>query len=91
MCGFFAILGPDPRRARHRIADAHKVQGHRGPDGQGDWEGVVARKHIALGHQRLAILDLSEAGHQPMVHQQTGSALVWNGELYNYLEPVDAQ
>lgn len=41
---------------------------------------------VALGHRRLSILDLSPSGHQPMIHRRTGQAVIYNGEIYNYLE-----
>ncbi|MFN2453660.1 MAG: asparagine synthase (glutamine-hydrolyzing) [Pyrinomonadaceae bacterium] len=41
---------------------------------------------VALGHRRLSIVDLSAGGHQPMVHPQTGLAIAYNGEIYNYIE-----
>src|SRR5205085_5443187 len=62
---------------------------HRGPDDEG-WE-VFSRSHgdqpVAMfANTRLAILDLSKAGHQPMRHQETGNGIVLNGEIYNHLE-----
>ncbi len=51
---------------------------HRGPDGEGLWEG----EHAVLAHRRLAILDLTEAGHQPMLYGSR--VLTYNGELYNH-------
>jgi asparagine synthase (glutamine-hydrolysing) len=57
---------------------------HRGPDDSGCW--VDAGAGIALGHQRLAILDLSPEGHQPMMSANGRYALVFNGEIYNFLE-----
>ena len=54
----------------------------RGPDGEGFWSNGRA----ALGHRRLSIIDLSEAGAQPMTDEQLGLSLVFNGIIYNYRE-----
>jgi asparagine synthase (glutamine-hydrolysing) len=58
---------------------------HRGPDDGG----VYADGPVALGHRRLAIIDLSSHGHQPMLSADGHLALVYNGEIYNYLELRD--
>ena len=55
---------------------------HRGPDGSG----VYSNDHIQFGHTRLAIIDLTEAGHQPMVKQVGRFVVTFNGEIYNYIE-----
>lgn len=58
------------------------VIAHRGPDGEGHWiEG-----NVGLGHRRLAILDLSPAGHQPMISTDHRYVLTYNGEIYNHRE-----
>ena len=55
---------------------------HRGPDSSGTW--IDAEAGLALGHTRLAILDLTDAGHQPMVSEDGRWVLVYNGEIYNH-------
>jgi len=55
---------------------------HRGPDG----EGVFVKDHVGLGHRRLAIIDLSPAGRQPMSNEDGSIWIVFNGEIYNFLE-----
>jgi len=57
---------------------------HRGPDGSGEWQSTDGG--CWLGHTRLAILDLSANGAQPMVDRGTGNVVVFNGEIYNHLE-----
>ncbi len=55
---------------------------HRGPDGSG----VYTDPHIQFGHTRLAIIDLTEGGHQPMLYEDGRYVITYNGEAYNYLE-----
>ncbi|MDE0784354.1 MAG: asparagine synthetase B, partial [Planktomarina sp.] len=57
---------------------------HRGPDDSGTWSDPQAG--IALGHQRLSIIDLSPAGHQPMASSSGRFVIAFNGEIYNHLE-----
>jgi len=57
---------------------------HRGPDGAGLW--AAESSAVVLGHRRLAILDLSEAGAQPMVDAASGCVITFNGEIYNFKE-----
>jgi asparagine synthase (glutamine-hydrolysing) len=57
---------------------------HRGPDDSGLW--VSSQNECVLGHTRLSIIDLSSAGHQPMIDPLTGNAITFNGEIYNFLE-----
>src|SRR5690242_5285279 len=83
MCGIAGILHPNPRQAvsretLHRITDALS---HRGPDGDGYYQ----NGNIGLGHRRLAIIDLA-TGDQPMFSADGALVLVFNGEIYNYLE-----
>jgi asparagine synthase (glutamine-hydrolysing) len=90
MCGINGILridsnAPplDPEVAR-RTRDAMAA---RGPDGEGLW--VAPDGRIVLGHRRLAIIDLSETGAQPMAYDRGRYRLVFNGEIYNYKELRD--
>src|SRR5262249_31995688 len=55
---------------------------HRGPDGEGFFED----DHCALGHRRLAIIDISQNGAQPMANEDGSIVVVYNGEIYNYRE-----
>jgi len=55
---------------------------HRGPDGEGHW----IHENVGFGHRRLAIIDLSPLGHQPMVSRDSRYAITYNGELYNHRE-----
>jgi asparagine synthase (glutamine-hydrolysing) len=80
MCGIAGILGRGPNReAIGRMADSLR---HRGPDGEGIWRD----DRIALGHRRLKIIDLSENAAQPMHTPDGRFHLVFNGEIYNYVE-----
>tara|TARA_R110002110_G_scaffold173869_3_gene376778 strand:- start:4569 stop:6476 length:1908 start_codon:yes stop_codon:yes gene_type:complete len=58
--------------------------GHRGPDGEGLWQSKDRR--VAFGHTRLAVIDTSDAGAQPMLDPSGQVAVVYNGEIYNYRE-----
>ncbi|MBX9856516.1 MAG: asparagine synthase (glutamine-hydrolyzing) [Gemmatimonadaceae bacterium] len=55
---------------------------HRGPDSEGIW--VSDDSRVGLGHRRLAIIDLTPGGHQPMLDRDTGCIITFNGEIYNY-------
>src|SRR5262245_66453030 len=80
MCGIFASIGFAPDRSRIDIVE------HRGPDGHG-WEVLDSPTGpVALGHRRLAIIDLTEGGRQPMLSPDARFVMVFNGEIYNYLE-----
>lgn len=81
MCGIAGIIGPSAS-AEIALKMAQALR-HRGPDGEGLWSEPGA----ALSHRRLAIQDLTEAGHQPMRYET--HVLTYNGELYNH-EPLRA-
>jgi asparagine synthase (glutamine-hydrolysing) len=80
MCGIAGVIGN--RRAAELARDMVAVQRHRGPDG----EGIFANDDMALGHCRLAILDLSPLGVQPMTSEDGRWTIVLNGEIFNYVE-----
>jgi asparagine synthase (glutamine-hydrolysing) len=85
MCGIAGILNRrrrlDAQELEHHAARMAQTVAHRGPDSQGVW--VDADAGIAFGHQRLAIVDLSDRGHQPMHSADGRYTLTYNGELYN--------
>jgi asparagine synthase (glutamine-hydrolysing) len=81
MCGIAGIVGRAD--AREQVTRMTAALAHRGPDGAGIFE---ADPETALGHSRLAILDLSAAGAQPMTSRDGRWTIVCNGELFNYRE-----
>jgi len=86
MCGIagFVSLGTDPyARAASALRAMSSLIAHRGPDGEGEWKSADA--HVGLVHRRLAIIDLSANGAQPM-HGPNGTVITYNGEIYNYIE-----
>ena len=85
MCGVFGIVSDGPIEPAV-LAAAQAVQLHRGPDAQRLQTLTLGHWHIGLAHQRLAILDLSPAGTQPLLSPSGRSLIAYNGEVYNYLE-----
>lgn len=81
MCGIVGYWGAGQDTSPEAMSDAIR---HRGPDDAGWWRDTDSG--ISLGHRRLAILDLSPAGHQPMESVGGRYVLVFNGEIYNHLE-----
>lgn len=85
MCGLVGFLGSvtgadgDAETLLHRMADTLI---HRGPDDDGVW--CDSEQRIGFGHRRLSILDLSPAGHQPMVSDCGRFVIAFNGEIYNH-------
>lgn len=88
MCGIAGVLGRWSEARAAEIASAMiAALAHRGPDGRQLQVLAAGRDtHLALAHARLSVLDLSRAAAQPMGHRETGSLLIYNGELYNYRE-----
>src|SRR2546423_6107804 len=87
MCGIAGILALAGNGSlAERLGRMVRVQAHRGPDGEGTWCGRAGRAQAALASVRLAILDLSDAGLQPMLSPSGRQVLVYNGEIYNYRE-----
>ncbi len=87
MCGIAGVLrrggGDEEELQRLALVMASQLR-HRGPDDSGVWTDRGGA--VALGHTRLAILDLSEAGHQPMQSSDGRYCVVFNGEIYNFRE-----
>lgn len=85
MCGILAILNfnqaPIDAALLHKMTD---TMAHRGPDDAGYWTNPGG--NVGLGHRRLAIIDLSSAGHEPMCNEDQTIWLTFNGEIYNFLE-----
>jgi asparagine synthase (glutamine-hydrolysing) len=82
MCGIAGIVGKQPLAERGALTGLVDGIVHRGPDDRGEY--LSPDGTCALGHTRLAILDLSAAGHQPMRDEATGNTIVFNGEIYNF-------
>ncbi|HWP37032.1 MAG TPA: asparagine synthase (glutamine-hydrolyzing) [Gemmatimonadales bacterium] len=87
MCGLAGIFAYDcegPPVDRAELLRIRERMAARGPDGAGEW--LSPDRRIGLAHRRLSIVDLSEAGAQPMHDPDTGNVIVFNGEIYNYRE-----
>ena len=87
MCGIVGFLQPKPAALsdpRQIIARMTSTLRHRGPDHQGVW--LDDAGILALGHRRLSILDLSAAGHQPMLSASRRFVIAFNGEIYNHTD-----
>ncbi len=88
MCGIAGIYdvsgteGPDWLE-RNIVAITNKIS-HRGPDGEGIW--IDSELPLALGHRRLSIIDVSENGGQPMISGSNRYVVVYNGEIYNFID-----
>ena len=86
MCGitgFFSANHSELDKKLEIITNMANSISHRGPDDFGHW--VSSSGHLVFGQRRLAIVDLTEAGHQPMVSKSQRFVIVFNGEIYNHL------
>ncbi len=86
MCGIAGLISTD---SDARIGAMLKAVAHRGRDDEGVWTGAPldeAGRRVCLGHRRLAIIDTSAAGHQPMSYADGRWQITFNGEIYNYRE-----
>lgn len=89
MCGIAGIISVEPER---HIAGMLQAVEHRGRDDEGIWTSNAiddAGRRVCLGHRRLAIIDTSSAGHQPMLSADGRYVITFNGEIYNYRELRD--
>lgn len=84
MCGIVGIASLEQRIDQPQLRAARSALRHRGPDDSGEWysdDGLVG-----MAHQRLAVIDLSPSGHQPMRYAERGLTVIFNGEIYNFRE-----
>jgi asparagine synthase (glutamine-hydrolysing) len=88
MCGFTGLLNVSSLKnddlLMNEVLKMSQALQHRGPDDYGNW--VDSSVGIALGHRRLSIIELSQAGHQPMVSKSGRFVIAFNGEIYNHQE-----
>ena len=85
MCGIAGVFFQDSRSPAVDFANIiTNSQTHRGPDGSKIWKHLS--KNIAIGHNRLAIIEPSPVGAQPWISDSSDLILSWNGEIYNYLD-----
>jgi len=84
MCGVAGYIFRNGKVDQPLIAKMTDVMQHRGPDASGTW--ISPDKHVALGHRRLSIIDLSSNANQPMLSKNRPVVVSFNGEIYNYKE-----
>lgn len=84
MCGIVGIVSKIPVSNRGWIVAGSDAMYHRGPDDAGEWWSTDGR--IGFAHRRLAIIDISPAGHQPMQDASGQLHIVFNGEIYNFID-----
>jgi asparagine synthase (glutamine-hydrolysing) len=84
MCGIAGAASTTPIRNREWLSSSLEVLHHRGPDASGQWWEAAGR--VGLSHRRLAIIDLTPAGRQPMWDTRNELIIVFNGEIYNFAD-----
>lgn len=87
MCGIVGVLSKEPQQRQEfefQLIKMRDTMKHRGPDGSGVW--ISNDCKVGFGHRRLSIIDLSEAGKQPMSNYEGNIWITFNGEIYNHLE-----
>ena len=82
MCGINGLIGLSHQKSKIIIERMNNALKHRGPNGQGIYIDKCSK--LVFGHTRLSILELSDLANQPMVFEETGDVLVYNGEIYNH-------
>lgn len=82
MCGIAGLVSFQSPVDFVSLTNLARGIAHRGPDDQGFY--VSPGQRCGFGHARLSIIDLSPSGHQPMLDEETGNAIVFNGEIYNF-------
>mgnify|MGYP006082327797 CR=1 FL=1 len=84
MCGILGIVGRGFEQNNNWIKSNISKISHRGPDDEGIWNSND--QFVCFGHTRLSIIDLSSKNHQPFVDEERKVSLIFNGEIYNYLD-----
>jgi asparagine synthase (glutamine-hydrolysing) len=87
MCGILGVIERQRPVNRELFSRMRDTLAHRGPDAAGFW--CDHTRKVALGHRRLSIIDVSEAANQPMASVDGSLQIVFNGEIYNYIELRD--
>jgi asparagine synthase (glutamine-hydrolysing) len=85
VCGIAGAVSANAN-LQETLKRAELAQRHRGPDSQGTAIERAGQWHVGFAHQRLAIIDLTPGGYQPMLSRDGHSLLIYNGEVYNYCE-----
>lgn len=84
MCGFIGLINTDIEKFRQKKEALSVVLKHRGPDNVSVF--AADSRNIIMIHNRLSIIDLNEEANQPMIDSDNGNVIVFNGEIYNYVE-----